>query len=1250
MAILRSGATGRAPHRSPSLLIVVVAVLLGPAAVLGALPYPAARVVGLASPATILQDVDLVRVAEIPEACAYAVQMAANGSLAYAYAAGGMLYFGWEGSPSPPIQIAGNTVACSVGLDFKPDGSSVVGWIDLRNQWASADGSAAGWDLFIAMQDSGWTEMLLTAATAQRVRAFQLEIDSSGQAHVAYTRFTLAEHPYDEVLYYARSPMFEEILVSDNVQVQAFDFALDTQARGHLAWSYWANLESVWYANETTSWADVRVDSGQSSEWWDDRRNPSIALDGSDQAHVVWEDGRNTNPAGPSIPNRIEIWHASTADGFVNGELVLPDDTTAPLDNRNPELAIDSIGRLHVAWQVLSVFSAPLTYYLYPNLYYANSTNWDLGVRITNKTSVDDSLASYASRPIHVLNGRVTLVYSDARTDVETIWKSTGDWDFAPDATSPIVGPQRDRIISLSMGAILRASNTWDNDRIVSYEWTFVGPETIVASGRSTAVNFSAAGAYDTTLEVRDASGLVALATFLVEVRAEVPAAFWVKEKQLYSVERALGYLELHPWSQTFPLTFFPWTDYYSTHLSSGTTALGPVLLLPEASRESAVLDERGGLHMVGYNWEARQLEYTKSTLAGTSLLGPKLLPLGGLLPQQPHLAYAEGRVWLSWVDLRDGNSEIYLAALDLDGNVVWGPSRVSNHPTYSTNRQLIPSGGRLWVVWEDGRGGAAAYLSLLNLTSLTFELQEVRVGEGRPADAAVLPSGELLFAAVGAYGELYVHRVDDSGMPQAAPVLVSFDDGVSAQQPDFDVDDAGIAHIVWWDQGGTRPFRYARVLPNGTVEPQGGLQLHLQVGTDMPVAAVRVGPDGEPRVAYTDGSASSGATLFFAYRDSIPPVAVILGPSEAQTGVAVTFNATSSTDNNAIASYSWDFGDGTQGSGALVAHVFRTTGTLTASLTVRDEAGNAATTSVEILVRDLTPPLALASASPSRVLEGGLVTLSGAGSTDDVGIVNWTWSFVEGTTVHTLYGMVVAWAFTERGVWNVSLTVRDAAGNVGTDSVEVTVGDMIPPTAQAGPDQTVGQGVPVQFNGSGSWDDVGVVNYTWSFIEAGAQRRLYGVAPLHSFAEAGIYRVILTVRDAAGNSDVDSLEVTVRDTTPPTALALQNQTVQKGTVVQLVGVGSSDNVGVVGYTWDITRDGISVATLTGAIASYQFDRAGSYVITLTVRDAAGNSGTSTMVVTVEGPSLVEQYWWALVIGPGVATIAGALLFLRRRR
>ncbi|MFW6375871.1 MAG: PKD domain-containing protein, partial [Thermoplasmatota archaeon] len=157
----------------------------------------------------------------------------------------------------------------------------------------------------------------------------------------------------------------------------------------------------------------------------------------------------------------------------------------------------------------------------------------------------------------------------------------------------------------------------------------------------------------------------------------------------------------------------------------------------------------------------------------------------------------------------------------------------------------------------------------------------------------------------------------------------------------------------------------------------------------------------------------------------------------------------------------------------------------------------------------DTEAPVADAGDNISVVIDEKF-TLDGSNSTDDTGIVNYTWT-IEGAEY---YGEVVDYTFTEPGVYTVELNVTDDAGNYDTDTVEVTVNDVTDPTADAGEDETVDEDTVVTFDGSESSDNVGIVNYTWT-IEG---TEFYGKVVEHTFAEPGVYTVELNVTDDAGN------------------------------------------------------------------------------------------------------------------------------------
>ncbi len=262
-------------------------------------------------------------------------------------------------------------------------------------------------------------------------------------------------------------------------------------------------------------------------------------------------------------------------------------------------------------------------------------------------------------------------------------------------------------------------------------------------------------------------------------------------------------------------------------------------------------------------------------------------------------------------------------------------------------------------------------------------------------------------------------------------------------------------------------------------------------------------------------------------------------------------------------------------------------------------------------------PPVANAGDNQT-VDQGDSVTFNGSGSTDDVGIVNYTWTFTDDVQT-ILYEVSPAHTFENAGIYPVTLNVTDGDGNFSLDTMTVTVNDITTPTAIAGINQTVDQNTNVTLNGTGSSDNVGIETYTWTFEDLGA-RELQGISTWYVFDNAGVFIITLNVTDEAGNYDTDTVTITVNDTTDPVAEAGADQEGDQGGTITLDGSASSDNVGISNYTWSFF-DGEN-RTLYGVSPNYTFNDPGTFLVTLVIMDAAGNSNTDNLTVTVR--SLAE--------------------------
>ena len=259
-----------------------------------------------------------------------------------------------------------------------------------------------------------------------------------------------------------------------------------------------------------------------------------------------------------------------------------------------------------------------------------------------------------------------------------------------------------------------------------------------------------------------------------------------------------------------------------------------------------------------------------------------------------------------------------------------------------------------------------------------------------------------------------------------------------------------------------------------------------------------------------------------------------------------------------------------------------------------------------------------IADAGPDAfIFQHQEIILNGTMSFDRDEIVNFTWSFAyDGSTVH-LFGPNPVFTFHEAGSYDVSLTVTNPRGNMSTDTVTIHVVDIEGPVANAGENITLDQYRTAYFDGSRSTDNVNIVVYRWSFIHNGSSITLYGVSPQFAFEVSGEYQIILNVSDKEGNRDIDTLRVIVKDITPPRADAGMDVDVIQGSFFLLDARGSTDNVGIVNYTWLLSSP-LENFTFHGMNFTYFFREPGVHTAILIVRDAMNNTGTDTINITVD--------------------------------
>ncbi len=269
-------------------------------------------------------------------------------------------------------------------------------------------------------------------------------------------------------------------------------------------------------------------------------------------------------------------------------------------------------------------------------------------------------------------------------------------------------------------------------------------------------------------------------------------------------------------------------------------------------------------------------------------------------------------------------------------------------------------------------------------------------------------------------------------------------------------------------------------------------------------------------------------------------------------------------------------------------------------------------------------------------------------------GIDEISWDF-DGDKVVDEVGDKVTFTFVNPGRQDVTIFITDLEGNTSEEILEVFVDDVLLPDPVINAAPKAGDApLEVTFDASeSSVADGRITAYTWDFGDDSGE--VSGEEVNHTYTRAGRFIVTLTTTTDLGteNTAQEVIEVSTSVAAPTARLQAEaegsdfrtSSARQGGTIrgkvplsLELNGTVSTDPENdIVNWYWDLDGDGTRDAS--GGRYTHEYTLPGTYLVTLTVEDSAGNVSQATLTVVAES----EEFAVSVLADP-VSAVAPAFV------
>ncbi len=386
-----------------------------------------------------------------------------------------------------------------------------------------------------------------------------------------------------------------------------------------------------------------------------------------------------------------------------------------------------------------------------------------------------------------------------------------------------------------------------------------------------------------------------------------------------------------------------------------------------------------------------------------------------------------------------------------------------------------------------------------------------------------------------------------------------------------------------------------------------------------------------------SDDQGATGMAYAFIDVVNLPPEAdFIFSPGRPTIKDDIVFNDTSIDPDGPIVWWLWRFGDGSNSTSRDPVHRYESRGQYRVSLEVRDEDGLASVVERVVEVVNI-PPEANFSFSPEVGRRDGDVLFTDLSTDHDGSVVSWIWDFGDGSKSDA---QNPRHRYDSLGVFLVNLTVFDDEGTSGSLIRPLEVLNSPPVANFSFSPGRPPAGQPASFVDLSSDPDGSVVSWLWTFGDGAIST---AQNPAHTYAERGIYLVVLNVTDSDGAQANASGYVRVIGVPPRADFSFSPSRPRVGEAITFSDASQDPDSGIFTWLWDF-GDGSTSGLKT---TKHAYRKAGRYYVNLTIWDDDGLPASVVKAVDVRAPWVLLA--WMVVLLPIGALVLAIVVTWKRK-